>query len=888
MSAPKKGKTPDTAEVDASKKKKSATSRKKAPSKDSAATATDSHKESVAVVPSESGTKPAKKKHKVESERPKKTKKSSNKTPSPRTPSTWQTIGRFALSICVGAICALVCIGYASYRAALYDIQQWTAPSVATEDSIPGRIWSRPLELRLHLKISQKEVEDLLLAAGYSKVDSVERPMDFVVKNDSIQIAVEGKSKTTQPINSSSSQHIEVFFANSVTTPMIIDIVEASKKRRESVQLAPVLLASYSHDNSAAIRNPLDKIPKHVPQAILAMEDSRFYQHEGVDFLGLSRALIVNLVSDSKSQGASTITQQLVKNLILQNPEKTYKRKAKEAIRAIALEHEFSKKELLEMYVNEVYLGQVNGRAVVGVSQAAKVYFGKSVDRLSIGEAAMIAGIISAPNSYSPMRHPEKAKERRDITLKRMLTTQDISQEEYDKELAKPLELNIRPEQRRANYFVDGVVDKIENHLGDGLISALGLQIYSTVDPITQLLAEKTVQAQVEALEKQYPQMQGAQVAMVVLSHKTGEVLAMVGGRNYGKSQFNRAVYAKRQVGSLVKPLLYGLLFDSDSSLSPGCWVEDKEIAIVRDGKEWKPTNYDHQYMGYMTLRNSLALSRNTPSVQIYQRLQEYNQNPEFFVEFGTKIGLTGIGSNPSASLGAFEASVLDMAEVYASIANHGIYQEAKWTSAIAHRSGEQLENIAQDKHSVLGANSAWLVQSMLEEVVQTGTAKKAVSFGALGALAAKTGTTNNGHDAWVVGFDPEVVVAVWVGFDKGTSLGLGGSQAALPIWASYFANIDTKRESTFSVPKSVESATVCANWDNCETEQREDWFVKGTYADSKCALFEFEDPSFVARLFPTISKQIEKNPESIETTKKEEDKEEGLLFRLLPWGKKK
>ena len=885
MSASKKGKTPDTAEVDASKKKKSATSRKKAPSKDSATT--DSHKASVSVAASDRGKKPAKKKHQSESERPKKTKKTSNKTPSPRTSSMWKTIGRFALSICVGTIFALVCIGYASYRAALYDIQQWTAPSVATEDTVPGRIWSRPLELRLHLKISQKEVEDLLLAAGYSKVESVERPMDFVVKNDSIQIAVEGKSTSTQPINSSSSQHIEVFFANSATTPMIIDIVEASKKRRESVQLSPVLLASYSHDNSTTIRNPLDKIPKHVPQAILAMEDSRFYQHEGVDFLGLARALIVNLVSDSKSQGASTITQQLVKNLILQNSEKTYKRKAKEAIRAIALEHEFSKEELLEMYVNEVYLGQVNGRAVVGVSQAAKVYFGKSVDRLSIGEAAMIAGIISAPNSYSPMRHPEKAKERRDITLKRMLTTKDISQEEYDKEFAKPLELNIRPEQRRANYFVDGVVDKIEHHLGDGLISALGLQIYSTVDPITQLLAEKTVQAQVEALEQQYPQMQGAQVAMVVLSHKTGEILAMVGGKNYGKSQFNRAVYAKRQVGSLVKPLLYGLLFDSDSSLSPGCWVEDKEITIVRDGKEWKPTNYDHQYMGYMTLRKSLALSRNTPSVQIYQRLQEYNQNSEFFVEFGKKIGLTGIGSNPSASLGAFEASVLDMSEVYASIANNGIYQEAKWTSAIAHRSGEQLENIIQNKHSVLGANSAWLVQSMLEEVVQTGTAKKAASFGALGALAAKTGTTNNGHDAWVVGFDPEVVVAVWVGFDKGKSLGLGGSQAALPIWASYFANIDTKRSSAFSIPKSIERDPVCANWDNCETEQREDWFVRGQYEDSQCALFEFEDPSFVARLFPTITKQTEKKQEDTEPPNKENE-EEGLWFRLLPWGKKK
>ena len=773
---------------------------------------------------------------------------------------------RFGVAGSVGAVLGVLFCAYATFEAAKYDVQQWIVPSPTTEGVLPAQVWSAPYLLERGTRISKAQLVDALLASGYSTVSTVEASGDFQEFESSVLIDNRVPDAIVQ-------ERVRVEF----TSNGVHSIQNAAGVSRPSVQFAPMLLSKVSSGQTTQDRTPLTDIPKSVPQSILAMEDSRFYQHEGVDIIGLTRAIVVNLILDRKSQGASTITQQLVKNLILNNPEKTYKRKAREALRALALEQRLSKDELIELYMNEVYLGQVNGRAVIGVTQAAKVYFGKRVQRLTIGESAMIAGIISAPNAYSPLRHPEKAKTRRDITLKRLLTVGDIDEETYQAEVNSPLQIQVIPERRRANYFVDALSDVVESIVGDGSISSRGLQIKSTLNPIEQVLLEQSVERQLQNIETKYPKSKGVQVAAVVLDGQSGAVRALIGGRSYMESQFNRALYTKREVGSLSKPLLVAQLFQYNSDLGPGCWLKDEAIEIERDGQLWKPSNYDHQFKGEITIRDTLKQSRNLPTVMMYQYNQEH-LGERSFQDFGSKVGLD-IGLEPSVSLGSFAGTVLDMASAYTIFTDGGNWSDVHFVQNISERDGSAVDWIRPEKQRVISAPVAGMVTDILHDVVLDGTAKSTIKYGATGALAAKTGTTNDGRDAWLVGFDDEVVVAVWVGFDKGKSMGLGGSQAALPIWADWMASKGGTRPKEFTLPRSLVEKSVCTDWELCESKTV-DWFQRGQYQEPRCALFETEQTEgLLERILPTVER---------DDVSSDSDSDEGGFFRLFPWGRRK
>ena len=792
------------------------------------------------------------------------------KSKSRKTKSGWgprvTVIFRFFMAASVGAVLGVLFCAYATFEAAKYDVQQWIVPSPTTDGILPAQIWSAPYTVELGSRISKEQFMDVLLASGYSKVTTVETSGDFHEFESSILIDNRVPDAIVQ-------ERVRISF----TSNGVQSIQNSAGIPRPSVQFSPMLLSKMSSGQTTQDRTPLSEIPKSVPQSILAMEDSRFYQHEGVDIIGLTRAIVANLILDRKSQGASTITQQLVKNLILNNPEKTYKRKAREALRALALEQRLSKDDLIELYMNEVYLGQVNGRAVIGVTQAAKVYFGKRVQRLSIGESAMIAGIISAPNAYSPLRHPKKAKTRRDIALKRLLTVGDIDEKTYQEEINRPLNIQVIPERRRANYFVDALSDVVESFVGEGAISARGLQISSTLNPIDQVLLEQSVQRQLKNIETTYPKAKGVQVAAVVLDGKSGAVRALMGGRDYIESQFNRALYTKREVGSLSKPLLVAQLFQYNSDLGPGCWLKDEAIEIERDGQLWKPSNYDHQFKGEITIRETLKQSRNLPTVMMYQYNQEH-LGERSFQSFGAKLGLD-IGLEPSVSLGSFAGTVLDMASAYTIFTDGGMWNDVRFVEDISERDGSHVDWVQPEDHRVISPLVAGMVTDILHDVVLDGTAKSTIKYGAKGALAAKTGTTNDGRDAWLVGFDDEVVVAVWVGFDKGKPMGLGGSQAALPIWADWMASKGGARPTEFTPPKGLVEKSVCTDWELCEVESV-DWFQRGQYQEPRCSLFEVEQTEgLLERILPTVDR---------EDASSESESKEGGFFRLFPWGRRK
>jgi penicillin-binding protein 1B len=784
---------------------------------------------------------------------------------------------RVSISLFLGILAGTLLCGYAIYASAEQDVQVWLQPQEAVTDTPSGKAWSAPVRLWRGAKIPLEAVVDILQSSGYTKVAQLEAPLDFTVLGTSLVID-NRENKLGQD---------EGVYTVNFNNGDISSIQNKKKKTVSEITLKPVLLSTFRKANTIPKSDiQIENIPEHIPNAILAMEDSRFYQHEGVDVIGLARAIFINIISDSKSQGASTITQQLVKNLILNNSEKTYKRKAREALRAIALEKRLSKQELLQLYLNEVYLGQVNGMAVVGVEQAAKIYFGKEVHRLGVGEAAMISGIISAPNSYSPLRHPERAKERRDITLKRMRSLEWINEDTYQKEKNSKLLLNIVPIKRRANWYVDVLVEQVEMKQGEGAVASKALDIRSTLDPIVQYMLETAVKTSMAELDEKYPTAKGSQVAAVVMDSKTGEVLGLVGGRSYATSQFNRAFYAKRQVGSIAKPFLFGLLFNTNSNLSPGCWVKDQPLKIQIDNKVWSPANYDKRYNDFMTLRDALRTSRNIPTVEIYQYLKKQTNSKDFFVGFGKRVGLDSITDAPANALGSFTASPIELAAAYTIFANKGTYVEARLISDVRDQEGEiQYAPTRKTTKNVLHQRSAWMVESMLADVVLDGTAKTAVKYGAVGSLAGKTGTTNQANDAWFVGYDQRYIVAVWVGFDKGKALGLTGGQAALPAWSRFMSSVGNDRPNTFALVSSVKKRSVCSDWPEC-LEQSDDWFYIAAPKDKYCAIFEHEKTTFLERIIPEINiKKQEKKEQT--NTEENNNKEEGILFRIFPWRNK-
>jgi penicillin-binding protein 1B len=569
----------------------------------------------------------------------------------------------------------------------------------------------------------------------------------------------------------------------------------ASGETLPEVELEPEPLAGLG-DTAGQLRLParLDDLPADLVNAVLAIEDQRFLEHPGVDVRGVLRAVWVNLRRGRVREGGSTITQQLVKNLVL-TPRRTLTRKLQEAAIALWLERRYSKREILEAYLNGIYLGQHGSFAVHGVGAAARSYLGKDVERLTLGEAALLAGLIRAPNTYSPLHHPERARERRDVVLRRLRDLGKIDEARYRVAARETLRIPRGPAPRVLGpNFLDLVrveVERLDDDAGGGPAGAL--RVYTTLDPALQRAAEAALARGLDRLEGQYRHLrrkepaERLQGALLVLDVQTGEIRAMVGGRDYALSQFNRTTQARRQPGSAFKPFVYlaALGFGARGEpphFTPASLVEDRPLTVGTGRNAWTPRNYEGRYEGTVTVRRALEQSLNAATVWVAEAV-----GYDAIIRTAREAGITSpLEPLPSLTLGSFELTPIELATAYAALANGGHRVTPASLRAVVDREGQAVDLSLPAPVRALRPDEAFLVTSLLMGVVDRGTGAAARALGLTGPAAGKTGTTNDGRDAWFVGFSPRIVALVWVGFDSRDSLRLSGGQAAVPIWADF------------------------------------------------------------------------------------------------------
>jgi len=549
----------------------------------------------------------------------------------------------------------------------------------------------------------------------------------------------------------------------------------------------------------------LAEIPPYLKQAVIAVEDQHFYRHAGIDWQGIMRAGVRDLVAGRIVEGGSTITQQLAKLLFL-DPERTMRRKLKEALLALQIERRYRKDEILTLYLNQIYLGS----GTYGVEAAANLYFGKHVWELDLSECALIAGLSRAPSVYSPLVNPDKALARRDLVLKRLRETDAITEDQYRRVQEKPLRL-APPAGSGAStlYFADFLRPQLEEVLGANLLYRGGLTVQTTLRDNWQRIAEQALANGLTALEQRHRGKgegnEKPQGGVVILDVATGLVRAMVGGRDYASSQFNRAFQAERQPGSAFKPIIYA--YALERRYSPSDLIYDGPVSYPQaDGTRWEPKNYSGRFEGEMTLRHALEISQNVIAIKLLERL-----GPNPVVEFAHKLGITSrLQPNLSLALGTSEVNLLELVSAYQVFAHGGIWVEPSGIVDVLDANGRSLWRPTPGSSRVCSEQTASILTDMLTGVIQRGTGKAA---GRLPwPLAGKTGTTENFRDAWFVGYSPMVVTGVWVGYDNGRELGPRetGAQAALPIWIGVMEKVlpETPQDA-FKKPESPSAARI-------------------------------------------------------------------------------
>jgi len=655
---------------------------------------------------------------------------------------------------------------------------------------------------------------------------------------------------------------------------------------------------------------PVNKMPRKLIQAFVAAEDANFYSHKGIDYLGIMRAAFKNLITMSKKEGASTITQQVTKSMLL-TPEKKYSRKIKEAILAKRMEDRLSKDEILYLYLNQIYLGAGS----YGVQAAAETYFGKNVDQLNLAEIAVLAGLPKAPSTYSPIKHLEKARERQSYVLDRMVAEGYITPVEAEHARKTPLDLHPmkKVNNEQSAYFLEHLRIQLEQKYGEDQLYKGGMKIYTTMNAGMQRAAYESLRKGLKEVDKRqgfrgplkylndteveafcskiedgidtdvlklaatyqgvvvgFNQERGdvlvrvgehkgllsrknmswagkietvnrygkpdkgnrsltlgsvidvsvvtadinkdgalfaldqtpeVQAALVSLDPRTGGVKAMVGGYDFKKSQFNRAIQAKRNAGSALKPIIYAAALDK--GLTPATIIEDAEVEYPDgSGGTWKPQNYDHEFRGPVSMREALTYSINIVSVKIMEQI-----GAQYVVEYGKKLGFTTtLPANLALALGAVSVSPFELTSVYAVFANKGVSTPPYFITKVTDSEGTILqETVPPTPVPVIPPETAYVITNLMQSVVASGTGHRASVIGR--PVAGKTGTTNGAKDAWFVGYIPQLVTGVWVGYDQERSLGAGGSggQAAAPIWGDFMQKAVISLPSMdFEAPENV------------------------------------------------------------------------------------
>jgi 1A family penicillin-binding protein len=523
----------------------------------------------------------------------------------------------------------------------------------------------------------------------------------------------------------------------------------------------------------------LDQIPAIVKQAFLDVEDPRFYSHSGIDLVGIMRAMLHNLKAGRIEQGGSTITQQLAKILFLK-PERTYTRKFNEALLALQIEKRYSKDEILNIYLNQVYLGS----GAYGVEAASRIYFGKSVEDLTIGEAAMLAGLPQAPSRYSPLVSLEAAKARRRHSLKRMLAEGHITQEQMRQADEEPiLKEGSSVEVTKAPYFVEYIRQNLQDRFGTGTLYTGGLNIYTTLNLKLQDIAEQAILKGLGDAMKRHPrkgvQLQGA---LLAIEPHTGYIKAMVGGTDYAKSQFNRCTQAHRQPGSAFKPIVFAAALDK--GYRPDDVVLDIPVSYpgAKQDEVWSPSNFDNDFEGPVTLRRALARSINVVAVRLLDNVGIKN-----VIQYARNLGINSdMPPYLPLALGATDLTLMEITGAYSTFDNAGVYVKPTAILKITDRDGHVIEENIPVTRQAVSADTAAEITDMLATVVKHGTGWQARELGR--PLAGKTGTTSDYNDAWFVGYVPSLALGVWVGYDDHKPMGKleTGARAALPIWIDF------------------------------------------------------------------------------------------------------
>ena len=576
---------------------------------------------------------------------------------------------------------------------------------------------------------------------------------------------------------------------------------------------------------------PLRNIPHYLVNATLSTEDRTFYQHWGVDIWGIGRAAVTNVLKMRRAEGGSTITQQLARNLFLTH-ERTISRKLKEIALAIEIERNYSKDQILEMYFNQIYFGE----GAYGVEAAAKTFFGKPVEELTLSECALLAGMPANPTVYSPRRRPNAARARRAKVLRNMLATKAINQVEFDNATSAPLGVTpVRYSNDRAPYFVEMVRQHLDERYGSNAVYEGGMKVYTTLDIDLQQLAERALENGLSSLEERLklketrasfeavqvvavqadpshvtsestPYLQGA---LVAIDPRSGYIRALVGGRDWNHSNFNRAVQARRQPGSAFKPFIYTAAIDN--GFQPTDIIVDEPVSYpAGDGELYQPSNYDQKYRGPVTLRYALQQSINVPAVKLLRKV-----GTSLVASYARRMGIRSpIGQNLSLALGSSEVTPLELTSAYGVIANRGIRVDPLFILKVEDKTGNVLEKNAPRPIEVLSEQTASTMTSMLQSVMDHGTGFGARARGFTNPAGGKTGTMDDYMDAWFMGFTPSLVCGTWVGYDQKRTIGEGmtGSAAALPIWTEFMIGATRGRPvEDFTTVEGTVERQVCA-----------------------------------------------------------------------------
>jgi len=710
--------------------------------------------------------------------------------------------------------------------------RRWDLPSRVYSDAtplVPGMTYPRGL------------LEPKLNHVGYHEVkERVANPGEYRYVGNSLEIYLQNFD---YPDIEFHAMPVSIDFDGS--TVRAVRRLDDSATLR-GVRIEPELITSiFNNEMEDRLPVKLDAVPPVVYNAIIATEDKNFYAHKGLSIRGTFGALLTDIRQHTLTHGGSTLTQQLVKNLYL-SPARTWSRKIHEALMALLLELRYTKPEILEAYLNEIYLGQNGAVQIIGVEQASQVYFGKHVTYLTLPEAATLAGIVRSPNVNSPLNHPENARSRRDTVLKLMLEQGMIKQDQYDAALASPLSVTRFPKtSRSAPFFVDLVLKQLRETYPETQLKTEGLRIFTTLDTVMQRSAEQALDAGIDGLNKKYSYIRKSPVPLegviVTIQPCTGYVKALVGGRNYSKTQFNRAIQAKRQPGSLFKPFVYIAAMDparEHNALTAATVLDDSPISVRTGNAVWQPQNYDLKFHGHVTVREALAHSYNIPAVRA-----AIDAGVPNVVKEASTIGIQSrLEPYPSIALGAFEVTPLEIAYAYSAFANLGVKAEPISILAVATRDGKLLESREVKMRRVAPANICYVMNDILKDVLNYGSGAKARQLGFDRAFSGKTGTTSNYRDAWFIGYSPRILSLVWVGFDDGHSVRLAGGDACVPIWTAHMnrivgtvPDVDWKRPDDV-VERQVDPESGMLATPYCPTT-RSEIFAAGTEPASVCPL---------------------------------------------------